>query len=677
MEDRRVQILDQIDQLTHDPRSDRSQDVQKLKEEYNEIVDKMYNERSSTPRDILEIFPPEVWIQIVEDALPERGYSSALLLLTMVSNKWMEALTSVPTLWAYIDVRGSQEDLLATIETFRQLSRDMFLHVSIHIPPRYDHATLCTTLTSVGPKIREVTIKLDIPPLFVNDMWILVQSLLTGSQFNSSLVYINLPSVAGLPPDGATTQLLTGNSLPPLLRSIRGWYFEWPILQRQYDYLERLEDINSTSPIESISNHRTQLPNLRSLGIFENMGPGAEPRPEGGGDLPSLGRLTSLTIFASYREIVMQLLHSVAPQLVHLHLVIPYTKIPLLCGALQATTNLRTLVIRVEETEVDGGVGQPGVCPIYKHINNRSQGLRNLTLFAIAGEQTSAAKMEHRAPFLSYLMSNLSALYTKVGILNIRFTSDLKITEDTLSYVTSLAELTELHLDWHPGYFPETKATYTLGRLERLIIRGIEILQCLCTPSILSLSFTWGRHRHLDDLRYTDLQKLVVDDFGEDPRTFELLESSFPSLQELTLNLRHFDLHGTYKRFELHSFNFLRSITISSSIFEYQPQGTMLCFALLNHPSTCPALNEIRFMQNFPDWDILFLMLEKRNFMVDSAVSLIRRITLPCIPSGLRTPLASLLRGSYTERPSNEELFMGGAQELLLDEQVSVVSIFF
>jgi hypothetical protein len=98
----------------------------------------------------------------------------------------------------------------------------------------------------------------------------------------------------------------------------------------------------------------------------------------------------------------------------------------------------------------------------------------------------------------------------------------------------------------------------------------------------------------------------------------------------------------------------------------------MLCFALLNHPSTCPSLSEIKFRRCFPDWDILFLMLEKRNFMMDSAVSLIRRITVPFIPSELRVPLASLLGGIYTERPANNDLSMGGARELLLDEQVSV-----
>lgn len=656
-------------------RPNHSRDTQRLQGTDNQTTRKSSNDICASSRDILEIFPPEVWIQIVEDALPVHGYCVALLLMTMVSNKWMRSLISIPTLWAQIDVLGSQEDSLASIEAFRRLSCEAPLHLSVYVPTLHDLSVIEAILTSIGPRLYAVTIKHRSQHDFLDEEWAVLELLLTGSRFNSGLAYINLEYRSVIPRDNtAIIPLVQNNSLPPSLRAIRGWNFQWRVFQTEHRYLERVEAIDSRYRVEGVLSRHIQLPNLRSLILSGDMSPRSEFRSEGG--LPLLGKLTSLTYTGSSCEDVIPLLLSVAPQLVYLYLRIPRIKIPLLGAGLQAAINLQELTIHVIDHAGDEGVNRLDVPPIHQHIAGHSYGLRGLRLIVFPDTDTNTDQQTPKQPrrtnpFLSFIMSTISVLYISVETLVISILTEYPVTfVDVLLYLQSLPYLRVLRLRLLPEHFQEIRDTCTLRRLEYLNTVETDSSYCLQTPNLLSLKFTWGCYRHLDNLIYINLRKLFVEHNGNGPPIVELQESSFPSLRELTLSFYSPEDSITYSSFTLPSFQLLSSITIGSG--RYQPQGTMLCFAILNHPSTCPALHEIRFPSCFPDWDILFIMLEKRNFMGDSAVSLIRQITLPYIPNELRTPLASLLGGVYATRPPNEELFMGGAQELLLDEQVSV-----
>jgi F-box-like len=64
----------------------------------------------------METLPTEVWVQVIQQALPMLDYARELLSLTMVSKKWQYNLLSAPILWANIQLRGSEEDSLAIVE---------------------------------------------------------------------------------------------------------------------------------------------------------------------------------------------------------------------------------------------------------------------------------------------------------------------------------------------------------------------------------------------------------------------------------------------------------------------------------------------------------------------------------------------------------------------------------
>ncbi|PVF91706.1 hypothetical protein CPB86DRAFT_681854, partial [Serendipita vermifera] len=85
------------------------------------------------------------------------------------------------------------------------------------------------------------------------------------------------------------------------------------------------------------------------------------------------------------------------------------------------------------------------------------------------------------------------------------------------------------------------------------------------------------------------------------------------------------------------------------------------------HPESYPSLEDIDLMR-FPEWDILLIMLERRNLLASPSVKRINklRITEP-YPPKLRAILGALLRCQWPERPPNKEISLAGNAEIILD----------
>ena len=88
---------------------------------------------------------------------------------------------------------------------------------------------------------------------------------------------------------------------------------------------------------------------------------------------------------------------------------------------------------------------------------------------------------------------------------------------------------------------------------------------------------------------------------------------------------------------------------------------------LATHPSELPLLDTLE-LSSCPEWDILFIMLEKRLLVQPNTIKPIERIVFHrVIPSTLKRALALLLTGHIVSRPSNYELSMQGNLNMLLD----------
>ena len=86
------------------------------------------------------------------------------------------------------------------------------------------------------------------------------------------------------------------------------------------------------------------------------------------------------------------------------------------------------------------------------------------------------------------------------------------------------------------------------------------------------------------------------------------------------------------------------------------------------NPVDVPALDEIEFEWP-PEWDILFIMMERRLALsVDGVIPISQLTFIRCAPpEQMRVPLVNLLRGYIAPRPSNFELSIQGNMLLVLD----------
>ncbi|PVF93526.1 hypothetical protein CPB86DRAFT_818750 [Serendipita vermifera] len=94
--------------------------------------------------------------------------------------------------------------------------------------------------------------------------------------------------------------------------------------------------------------------------------------------------------------------------------------------------------------------------------------------------------------------------------------------------------------------------------------------------------------------------------------------------------------------------------------------------SLIYNPGYCPSLSQVTF-RDPPLWDLLFILLEKRNFLPSGAgVVPIRSIGVPrATPYAMIRDLVDLLRGKYGRRPANSDISVEGISKLYFDSYVS------
>jgi hypothetical protein len=125
-----------------------------------------------------------------------------------------------------------------------------------------------------------------------------------------------------------------------------------------------------------------------------------------------------------------------------------------------------------------------------------------------------------------------------------------------------------------------------------------------------------------------------------------------------------------------HSSAFLREVTIwdtqppnadTTSDVKASHSVTSFIKELACRPDSYPSLEEITMIE-CPEWDILVIMLERRNLLTGPLVKRISNICMPSLypPSILRI-ICGLLAGRWTERPSNRDLSLSGNVEIILD----------
>jgi hypothetical protein len=123
------------------------------------------------------------------------------------------------------------------------------------------------------------------------------------------------------------------------------------------------------------------------------------------------------------------------------------------------------------------------------------------------------------------------------------------------------------------------------------------------------------------------------------------------------------------------SFHHFGSLTLQI-LSIYSPRTiatvTALCQQLAIYGDRCPRLERLEFSE-CPEWDVLMIMLERRNCRRDPAVTPIKYIVLPArIPRIIRSVVRERIQGRRSPRPSNYELSLQGNIDIICDSDLCV-----
>ncbi|PVG03979.1 hypothetical protein CPB86DRAFT_748504 [Serendipita vermifera] len=142
--------------------------------------------------------------------------------------------------------------------------------------------------------------------------------------------------------------------------------------------------------------------------------------------------------------------------------------------------------------------------------------------------------------------------------------------------------------------------------------------------------------------------------------------TEWPALEVATLQSNYSRLVGT-------SFSSLRKITLKSLPYftKFDTNITLFIKEIAEVVDRYPCLEEI-YMDECPEWDILVIMLERRNILAVPIIKPIRRLSLPSTcPSSVSQLLPGLLAGKWVQRPSNFELSQAGNANSILNSAKS------
>jgi hypothetical protein len=102
--------------------------------------------------------------------------------------------------------------------------------------------------------------------------------------------------------------------------------------------------------------------------------------------------------------------------------------------------------------------------------------------------------------------------------------------------------------------------------------------------------------------------------------------------------------------------------------------STDLCHHLALHPHSCPMLEDLE-LRSIPEWDIFFIMLERRNLSQYPVVPL-AQVTLPSICARyIRRPIRQVIRGTMPIRPPYYDLSIHRMQADLVNPEMYVLSL--
>ncbi|KAG8819715.1 hypothetical protein FRC17_010348 [Serendipita sp. 399] len=630
-------------QLIHDRsgnayRSWHREELRSLRAKYNRIVISQRESRRGPCIDPLSALPVDIWAHIIDEIIYCSWGTAYRVVANMVlvNSKWRDAIVRTPRFWALITInRGFGElDLSQRLQTALALSKDQLLTIYIEHPISQScFDNYAAMLSPHAQRIRRI--------VFRHSLW-MSQSPdpLTSSVHQMLSELLPLPHLEGIQFNGRT--VLNGE--------------EWNIIESIPTIKVLDGDAISALPLSLL--RRVPLVNLESL-TFSG---------------------TVLQLFTLIRDL---------PRLKALTMTDPPTHETASEETQPTSLTIEPINIRTLDWKKRNGAH-------FRDLLHRSSLLRRLTLSVSWRQLTIALEAMEKLPSLSNLSINLISGPTE---------DDDYFSPTTVIHGASVQELNLSVTSYATRYWAGDSTSHNskLSHLADSLLPVLEQLRKLTIyltnrwtipPVLLSSSANLqvldltllglDPDTPLPDLTLNTLENLAL---TVPPTCFDYFLSSFkcPNLLLLMIRgtesnpgstvttrlqpeqfLRLSSLHWASSNlaWNITAHNALRSIT-----FQYQTPQTAsdFCAHLIVRPRDFPSLEEIKFYC-LPEWDLLFLMLERRNFLLDQAISKITTVILSTtVGAMLKGPLVSLLRGEYTNRLSNHDLSILGVGEVYFD----------
>ncbi|KAG8811197.1 hypothetical protein FRC19_004051 [Serendipita sp. 401] len=596
---------------------------------YNDIISSLEDIERETSIDPIKRFPVEIWSSIVAQAATatqdRQPYIAVdgLLELSLVSNLWREAILDTPSLWSDIQIDDQMEDLLAKIHMGIYLSKDTPLRLYV-VSPMRSWNEVATHVTALRRRLRSV----------------LISGLNTSRLIPDSLIPV-LNDLAPLPNVDEIGSTVEASKAPPLLlhkillqkNSLRQ-VFNIPLSEESLSAPGAwdLENIMVDSHSQSMLRCITRLPRLQTV-TFRRL-PSLETPRRASYDMREMTReYNGMTIrwgtlyFSRRPSALGLLLISLGEQtLSDVSLTIHMGRIPLLLDALGAVKRLSILRLElVPDTTYQGIDLSTSIAPLtikrlylsfFIGCNAGEEGLEKEFFHTLA---TTFARC---MPFVNQLR-----IYDKRRRLSAPFL-------DILACMTAVEDV-EVHT-WAAIAHTEAR-TDPFPQWKGVKVVGTE-----------SVAVIFQSHR-VTDLTLRSSTK------NTRPKATDPVAASLTSPGSIG---------RTHDSIKDAPFKYLRRLYLRGTSL----QMTRLCHQIASRPHALPSLESIS-MCSYPCWDILFLMLERRNMSTVPNLCRIGYLELPALVSPLIADLLrELLRGRFLQwRPSNYELSSDNIENRLYD----------
>jgi hypothetical protein len=632
--------------------------------------------------DPIQHLPPEISTIIILHTLPPNGqYSSQLLILTSVSRIWSNFLLTTPVLWSDIYLNDRQQDLLATVAIFIHLSGEVALRVVISDRPMNNWAGLSSILAPVQQRITSLAVlEADVPKEYDSEGISRMTSAI--SDFFDHLGHLpqleKLALVDRARPtisvfdslDLPSTVQLSGTLTVPMSPSARssatsGRFFDIknyesvsltpmtaPLFRGGGLALGWLDDTYETTA-HMTDDALSQL-KISSKYLHGHIFPSGVSHPPKTDYEPVSITTRSILEGAPAEHGLERFTYLIGSSLSYLAVRVRSSEIGELVDFLRVLTRLESLSLRISSSEIGSTAEAAPSSVVVPHLRRLSVECTNMLGYPHTRDQVFRGLFSALTPLYPGVESLELCAYIRPFFASPYMGSwrGLKNLSLRLGFLNN----SRIHNLAENYYHP-----ITLRSLEQLTVMGQPLIPWLRTPNLLHLTVDkLTSSADIELLGAFYLRTLHI--YGKEGEISLLSPLNYLALRSLILGT-----HGLLKQVDVLSLSNLSYIWVSTKYFT-NPEGNQLCTELLCNPEGCPSLQELHFPATL-EWDILFLMLERRNFG-RKGVKRIHTVTLSFIPFVIHHNLTLLLTGERAVSIPLESISLEATREVLFDPTV-------